>query len=40
MKGPAIREAISDSNNAMIYMKLVEKQFLETSKFLESNLMI
>ena len=40
MKGLAIREAISDSNNAMSYMKSVEKQFLGTSKSLASTLMI
>ena len=40
MKGLAIREAISDSNNAMSYMKSIEKQFLGTSKSLASTLMI
>ena len=36
----AIRGAISDSNNAMNYMKSIEEQFLGTSKSLESTLLI
>ncbi|RVW78975.1 hypothetical protein CK203_040164 [Vitis vinifera] len=43
MKGsitPAIRGAIPDSDNAMTYIKLVEEQFLGTSKSLASTLMI
>ena len=43
MKGPmtpAICGAISNSNNIMIYMKSIEEQFLGTSKFLTSTLMI
>ena len=43
MKGsitPAIRGAIPDSDNAMTYIKSVEEQFLGTSKFLASTLMI
>ena len=37
---PAIRGAIPDSDNAMTYIKSVEEQFLGTSKFLASTLMI
>ena len=37
---PAIHGAISNSNNAMTYMKSVEEQFLGTSKSLVSTLMI
>ena len=43
MKGsitPTIHGAISYSNNAMSYMKLVEEQFLGTSKSLVSTIMI
>lgn len=43
MKGsitPTIRGAIPDSDNAMTYIKSVEKQFLGTSKSLASTLMI
>ena len=43
MKGsiaPTIHGAIPDSNNAMSYIKSVEKQFLGTSKSLASTLMI
>ena len=43
MKGSITREirgAISDSNNVMSYMKLIEEQFLGTSKSLASTLMI
>ncbi|RVW64847.1 hypothetical protein CK203_065537 [Vitis vinifera] len=43
MKGSithAIRGAILDSDNAMSYIKLVEEQFLGTSKSLASTLMI
>ena len=43
MKGSitlAIRGSISDSNNVLSYMKSVEEQFLGTSKFLASILMI
>ena len=43
MKGsitPAIRGVIPDSNNAMSYIKSVEKQFLGTSESLASTLMI
>ena len=37
---PTIRGLISDSNNVMSYMKLVEEQFLGISKSLEITLMI
>ncbi|RVW97414.1 hypothetical protein CK203_026354 [Vitis vinifera] len=43
MKGsitPAIRGAISDSDNAMSYIKSIEEQFLGTSKSFASTLMI
>ena len=43
MKGsitPTISGAISNSNNVMNYMKLVEEQFLKSVKSLESTLMI